>query len=130
MSAVKRQDERFSTEYSVTVTSAEDVVPRQGTCLNLSTGGLFVQMPEPYPRGARVNLVIQLESAEDTISARGTVVWTRPRMPDPQFPPGMGVKFTSMANEARELLEQALGGKDLRRRDPEGESTSPGSDPA
>ena len=104
----KRKPERVDTEYLVhlTVTAGGDV--QEGTCLNLSEGGLFVQILEPPARGSTLRLELLLEPLHQTVHVDGTVLWVRPKMPDSQFPPGAGMRFEGMGDGTRHLIRKAI----------------------
>lgn len=107
-SANQRQHDRYSTDFLVSVDIVEDDGPRQGKCLNLSMGGLFIAMDPPLPRGTRVKLQLRLEPSGVSIYTEALVCWTRPKMPDPQFPPGVGVKFLDLAEKDKQTLAQTI----------------------
>ncbi len=104
----QRQHDRYPTDFMVRVEVLDGMTPREARCVNLSVGGMFIAMDPPLPRATRVKLQIRLKPVDKTIFTEGLVVWTRPRMPDPQFPPGMGVKFDELDDETRELIQQAI----------------------
>ena len=87
---------------------------KKGSCLNLSNSGVFIGMKDPLPRGTRLTLIIDLEPVGKMIEADGVVVWARPEMPDRSFPPGVGVKFTRIDDEAQKLVHATVA--EIRRR--------------
>ncbi|MCZ6690409.1 MAG: PilZ domain-containing protein [Planctomycetota bacterium] len=108
MSSEQRKHERFPTHYFVSVQVPREDKECEGNCRDLSEGGMFIGTEEPLPRGTEVKILIQLATVNDTIGVEGVVMWVRPPMPSPQFPPGMGVKFTRVSPEARDLLQRTI----------------------
>jgi uncharacterized protein (TIGR02266 family) len=80
----------------------------KGSSMNLSRGGMFIGMEKPLPRGTRVKLVLHLEPIGETVMANAIVVWARPSMPDPQFPPGIGVKFGDLNEETLQAIDRVI----------------------
>lgn len=72
---------------------------------NLSEGGLFLRTSTPMLKGAKA--VVRLRGGEEEeVSAPVRVVWTRvvqgPR------PPGMGLEFGKLDDQAREALRRII----------------------
>jgi Tfp pilus assembly protein PilZ len=104
-----RQCERVQTDYTVQVTVptlGEEV--RDGSCLNLSEGGLFVQMEEPLPVGLMIDMEIHLLPIGKTLRTEGLVVWARPRMDHSPIPPGIGVSFRVLERDERSLIQSTI----------------------
>lgn len=108
MTEEKRMHKRVPTDFLVRATVSVRGDVQEGACRNLSAGGAFIHMDEPLPVGTEVRLELKLEPIHRTAHADGVVVWTRPRMPDPKFPPGVGVRFTELTDESRELIESVV----------------------
>jgi uncharacterized protein (TIGR02266 family) len=83
-----------------------------GFLRDLSLGGMFVRILDPELPGSRIDFDLDLELAGRSrrISGRGEVVWSRSGYEGPSRPPGMGVRFLDLAEAARQMLRQALGG--------------------
>ncbi len=70
---------------------------------NLSEGGIFIEIKEPFPLGSEVKISLPLE-AETNIQLDGFVVHTN--LDYGKHPRGMGIKFKEvMENELRTLRE-------------------------
>ena len=108
MGVDKRKFGRIDTDYPVRITVPADEEVRYGTCLNLSEGGLFVEMPELPPNGSTLNLELLLEPVDQTVRVDATVLWVRPKMYDSQSPPGAGMRFGGLSEEARDLIREAV----------------------
>ena len=108
MSSEQRKHERVPTDYFVSVQAPKEGKECEGNCRDLSEGGMFITTEEPLPRGTEVKILIQLATGNETICVEGIVMWVRPPMPSPQFPPGMGVRFIRVSPEARELLQRKI----------------------
>ncbi len=108
MSSEQRKHARFPTDYFVSVQVPKEDKESEGNCRDLSEGGMFIFTEEPFPRGTQVKILIQLETGNETICVEGIVMWLRPPMPSPQFPPGMGVRFIRVSPEAREQLRRKI----------------------
>ena len=118
-----REHERYPSEFVVRLRVKNSTEYTEEQSLNLSHGGIFLLTEDPVSRGTLVKLELQLDPVGETIQVEGMVVWTRPRMPDPKFPPGMGIKFVHISDEAQRLVDQTV--EELARRQEEGSSSSP-----
>ena len=114
MTANNRTTDRVPTESMIRLTVSGDSSEQKGPCLNLSSSGVFIGMKEPLPRGTALHLIIELEPVGKMVEVEGEVVWRRPVMPDPMFPPGVGVKFTRIGDEAHRLVQATI--DEIRRR--------------
>ncbi len=103
-----RKHRRVDTEFLVRVIVPVGGDVHEGTCLNLSESGLFVRLREPPPKGTTIQMELRLEPIDRTVGVEGLVIWTRPPMPDPQFPPGAGIKFGPMPGETLGLIREAI----------------------
>ena len=108
MGVENRKHERIDTDYLVRITVPAGGDVHDGTCLNLSESGLFVQMLEPPPKGSTLHLELFLEPLDQIVHVDGTVLWVRPKMPDTHFPPGAGMRFVGMSDETRDLIREAI----------------------
>jgi hypothetical protein len=81
---------------------------------DLSPGGCFARLAQPYPKDARIRLRCELALQPVSIGCR--VAWsTGPDRPDWQQG-GMGVEFLEMENDARESLTRQVGERFARYR--------------
>ncbi len=108
MGIENRKHERIDTDFLIQITVPAGGDVKDGTCLNLSESGLFVQMLEPPARGSTLHLELQLEPINQTVHVDGVVLWVRPKMPDSRFPPGAGMRFEGMSDEARDLIRETI----------------------
>jgi len=84
-----------------------------GKGLDISSGGLFLESPEPLPAGTLLQLDIQLsrpDQAGPWISCSGLVAWvnTRENPLKPNHPVGVGVKFTQVPEKSAAVLNGFL----------------------
>ena len=103
----KREHDRFSSTLRVRVRVPGVAAVKEALCRNLSFSGMFVEFDSPPSRGTQVSVEI-LQDSTTSIEAEGIVAWTRPRMPDPKFPPGMGIRFVDPSEDVRRFLEANL----------------------
>lgn len=81
--------------------------------LDLSAGGTFLRSDLLLEQGEVLSLEFRLPGAPKLLRARARVAWVR-RFPKAEEPAGMGVEFTAISDEDRELLSRhlsSLGGK-------------------
>ncbi len=108
MGIENRRHERIDSQWLVHITDTAGSEVREATCLNLSEGGLFVQMPEPPPKGSTLRLELRLDPMDETVRVDGTVVRVLPEMPDSPIRPGVGMRFEGMSDTTRDLIREAL----------------------
>ncbi len=77
---------------------------------DVSEGGLFVATYDLLPIGAKVSLTFWLPDDVE-VTVEGEVAWIR--HPQPDRPPGMGIRFSHLSAEARSAIERFV-----RRREP------------
>ena len=117
------RSKKAATDGSVGVTSAEDRtgqrVPIQllvdykadgnylfDFCRDLGTGGVFIQTQQPLPTGSNIDLTFTIPDSKETVSTKGTVIWSQPPVASRKdLAPGMGVQFSGFSGEQRRLLE-------------------------
>lgn len=80
-------------------------VTGQGTCLNLSLGGMFITTTDLAPPGAEILLRFMLPGLVDPLSVRASVVWSRERDAGSHAPAGMGVRFLDPKPTDAALIE-------------------------
>lgn len=64
-----------------------------GTTLNLSTGGMLLETPEPLKEGSRVDVVFFLPGSEEPVTVSGDVVRAAGELPQERR--GYGLRFVS-----------------------------------
>jgi len=81
---------------------------------NLSSGGVFICTKSPLPLDTRVNLQLVFEDKDIKVDVEGKVVWENAGSEMPTLKqgettkPGMGVKFTKISNEARDIINDIV----------------------
>jgi len=82
-----------------------------GYARNLSCGGMFIATVNPREPGEQFDLTVRLPPAAGlTLSCRCEVVWRRNFERGGKYPPGMGLRFLDLPQEAAILLERWLNG--------------------
>jgi len=113
MSDERRRDPRVDVELNLRLAfgSVEEFIERWA--LNISRGGIFVRTLGPRPPGTLVSLNIELENGLQVLRGQGVVRWsTTPSAPgEPPRDPGMGIKFTRLEPESREVIERMVSGR-------------------
>ncbi len=75
----------------------------------LGTGGLFIETPAPFDRGAEIGIELLLpDSPPQTIKTNGKVVWTRNQFEKVLHFPGMGVEFTNLSEKEKDAIERLV----------------------
>lgn len=71
---------------------------------DINEGGLFIETSNPLDLGGRVSLQFALPDSDETIRARGTVMWVQPGGADQ--PAGMGVEFDDLDPAERAKINE------------------------
>jgi uncharacterized protein (TIGR02266 family) len=72
---------------------------------SIGGGGLFVDQFSPPPAGTPVHLEINLPASGSVIRAESKVAWVRKSLVEKVAYPGMGLQFTSIAeNDRKEII--------------------------
>lgn len=79
---------------------------------NLSAGGVFVATHLLRPVGEVIELSIHISDDDEVIQGTGEVRWIREYNEASDVPPGMGVKFLSLADGAEKAIERFLAQRD------------------
>lgn len=95
----RRQHPRLKCGNSIQLHPEGDGAPIWGKALDLSTGGCFVEMPMPLPRGSKLRISLWLNQTKLTLG--GKVVNSRPGF-------GIGIQFTELLPRDAEQLRQFL----------------------
>lgn len=68
-------------------------------CLNISTGGVFLETEKPLPAGSPLSLEFRLPNRSESIISKARVAWINhpDRVIKKQLPPGMGVQFLDLS---------------------------------
>lgn len=68
-------------------------------------GGLFIESTTPLPVGTKLAMEFSLpEQPGEWILAKGVVAWVCPKADQYTFSPGMGVRFSDLAPDARDRI--------------------------
>lgn len=95
----QRSGRRVTIEVDVGVLSESNFYT--GIAADVSLGGVFVSTPSPLAEGTEIALYFTLGEGA-TLHAEGVVRWTRAKSTD--LPPGMGVAFTRLSDDARRTI--------------------------
>jgi uncharacterized protein (TIGR02266 family) len=72
-------------------------------------GGLFIESQTPLPVGTRLAMEFAFsEKPEEWMPAKGTVAWVCPKADQYTFSPGMGVRFTEIAEDIRDRIHELV----------------------
>jgi type IV pilus assembly protein PilZ len=72
-------------------------------------GGLFIESLAPFPVGTRLSMEFCLpEKSDEWMPAKGTVAWICPKADQYTFSPGMGVRFTEIAEDVRDRIHEIV----------------------
>jgi uncharacterized protein (TIGR02266 family) len=72
---------------------------------DVSPGGAFLQADLLFEEGEALSLEFVLPDGRPPIKAKGLVAWVR-RFPAERSEPGMGIRFTELAQEDEKALEE------------------------
>ncbi len=103
-----RSEPRISLAFRVRYNSPEG--PRfESRAGGISGGGLFIESQSPLSVGTRLTMEFSLpEKSEEWMPAKGTVAWVCPKADQYTFSPGMGVRFTEIAENVRERIHELV----------------------
>lgn len=72
-------------------------------------GGLFIESHTPLPVGTRLAMEFSFpERSEEWMPAKGTVAWVCPKADQYTFSPGMGIRFTEIAENVRDQIHELV----------------------
>lgn len=111
INTIDRRDIRVA--YEAPVTFSLDGVARTGFSVDLSCGGIYVTETTPVEERRTVTLEIKLpNTAERTFNAEGIVAWTngQGKRRKLTLPPGFGVEFTRIPEEANTAIKAFIEG--------------------
>ena len=103
-----RSEPRISLAFRVRYNSPEG--PRfESRAGGIGGGGLFIESQSPLPVGTRLAMEFSLpEKSEEWMPAKGTVAWVCPKADQYTFSPGMGVRFTEIAEDVRDRIHELV----------------------
>jgi uncharacterized protein (TIGR02266 family) len=99
----RREHTRIEVQVEVSLESTTQLYT--GLTGDLSEGGVFVPTWQEVPVGSEIDLELTLPNG--TIRTRSVVRWRREMSTlTPDVPPGVGIGFLEMDDDARELLSE------------------------
>ena len=103
-----RSEPRISLTFRVRYNSPEgpQFESRAG---GIGGGGLFIESQSPLPVGTRLTMEFSFpEKSEEWMPAKGTIAWICPKADQYTFSPGMGVRFTEIAEDVRDRIHELV----------------------
>ncbi len=100
----RREAERVDAEFEVTAESDHNFY--LGFTENISEGGLFLATYQTHKLGDTLTLRFTLPGVERPIETVAEVRWARRLNPASDTPPGVGLRFVSLSEEDRRLIER------------------------
>jgi uncharacterized protein (TIGR02266 family) len=100
----KRRAARLHHEIPVAYRSVGSFLSDWAT--NISQGGLFINTRSPLPIGTEVKILIQLPGEDFTATLVGKVTRVTEFDNSQNLVPGMGIQFTDVEPDRREMLER------------------------
>ncbi len=80
---------------------------------NISKSGIFITSKKPKPEGTTIRFELLLADGSRALRGIGTVKWVKPYDPEnPRAPHGMGVRFTKLDKESKELVARMVEAKE------------------
>jgi hypothetical protein len=102
----KREHVRVGIVWPVSFESQDGLI--QGKTKDISLSGAFIVCPEPLPLKAMLTLSLHIPGQE-SLSLNSEVVWTNANVPEDRIiSRGMGVRFRSITEQDRKILNKAL----------------------
>jgi uncharacterized protein (TIGR02266 family) len=103
-----RSEPRISFAFRVRYNSPEG--PRfESRAGGIGGGGLFIESQSPLPVGTRLAMEFSFpEKSDEWMPAKGTVAWICPKADQYTFSPGMGVRFTEIAEDVRDRIHELV----------------------
>jgi uncharacterized protein (TIGR02266 family) len=76
---------------------------------DIGAGGLFIKTDNPFQKGEKFSLKLQLPGLSEPLKIKCEVRWARGEGDEPsKLPNGMGVKFSEMSRQDEQVLEKYL----------------------
>lgn len=103
-----RSDPRIALAFRVRYNSPDG--PRfESRAGGIGGGGLFIESQTPLPVGTRLAMEFSLlEKSDEWMPAKGTVAWVCPKADQYTFSPGMGIRFTEIADDIRDRIHELV----------------------
>lgn len=102
--AERRAHPRAALKTSVSLCSESNFYT--GFMNDISEGGLFVATHQVLQRGSLIDLEFSLPDDQEPIHVQGEVCWVSEYNPTSDGHPGMGVRFTTIAEADRARIER------------------------
>ena len=75
---------------------------------NISSGGMFIRTIHPGELGSEMEFEVRLDDDFTLIRGKGEVAWVRRPDQVPGADPGMGIRFVSLPEESRALVDRIV----------------------
>ncbi len=106
------REPRKSVELDVQMKDFSFIKTSDESSVNMSLGGAFIRMDDPYPSGTLIKFQIRTPD-EKVIEGVGKVAWLRKQETEGAAPSGVGIKFIKMSDDGRQALEKVLEGAEM-----------------
>jgi len=93
----RRTDPRYARRLEVEIVAGDQ--KRAATTVNISLGGLFVEIGEAFPNQTQLQVRFKIPTQPEPIEVSGEVRWVEPGSPGESY--GMGIRFHGL--RAREV---------------------------
>lgn len=103
---IRRQDIRIDTRLFVSVNEVPLDCEAGGCDIELSEGGMYVPMDNPYERDKRIT--VRFNIGDRTICVEGSVVYSNASGVVPRKESGMGLKFINIEAADREVIRKFI----------------------
>ena len=108
MGAERRRHERFALDLPIQVEAADAGAPRKGTCLNVSEGGILVEVDEPLEKGTHVYVEMVIPPLRRAFCADAEVAWSMDALPGHGSRAALGLRFTELSEEYEAVLLEII----------------------
>ena len=80
-------------------------------CINMSTGGVFVETSMVLPEGTELTVKFKLPHTDTLIIAKAKVAWINSplELKESTFPPGMGLQFLDLSIKDMHAIQTYVG---------------------
>ena len=105
----KREHKRVSTAISVLLRSPDGRRETTEEICNISLGGVFIHMKDPFSFGTDIDLQFNLPQRSQVVKCKGFVVWSTKTSPERgDGRPGIGVRLMDIGVREMRLLNQFI----------------------
>ena len=104
----RRRHERFRSNLPVQVKVWAGGEPQQGTCLDLSQGGLLAEVDELLPQGTRVLVELKVYPTGKLLCVPAEVAWGLDSPSETHTRPSMGLRFSELEEKDETLLSETI----------------------